>query len=125
MNQPIIAPPATFSPDYKSAPTAPLVPSASAPSKVASPSGAFSVAGGSIPVASAEAFADHCDTEATISEKFAGRPNQSDYDRGWNEGMARGLRQVAKDIRRLVGLATVRQPESNGRSEPTQHPISK
>lgn len=110
MNKPIIAPPATFSPDYKSASPAPRVPSALSPSEVAAPSGAFSVTGGSNPVSSAEGV------DIEVGSTTSGRiivtiigPKSIRIDIAW----AKRLRDRLDEAIRQAELTIQRQPESN------------
>ena len=115
MNQPIIAPPATFSPDYKSAPLAPRVPSALAPSKVASPSGAFSVTGGSKAVPSAEVLLAWLDARAANLRVLASDAWINNHNTASDQcaEQACAIEDALDDLRREMGLANPAPAASN------------
>lgn len=77
--------------------------SAEAPSKVASPSGAFSVTGGSLPVSNAEFL-----QAASILDRFAAQ-----LERGKFIHLPPQYREMACTLRAQACRATERQPEEN------------
>ncbi len=112
-----IAPPASYSPDYKSLPPAPQVPGAGAPSKIAGPVGSLALAACSLPASSAEVLRwlakresyYHAEAAKYMCEILAGRAEECS--------------QLAKGLRRQMGYADIRQPEENaevshGRAKP-------
>lgn len=113
MNQLIIAPPATYSPDYKSAPLTPRLPGELSPSKIAAPSGALGVATGSLPVSSAEALCrvwqnrEQSHQGAAVAEQFSASGDMR------HTYAANAYRDCVAMLRREMARAIKRQPEEN------------